>query len=582
MAAETQAKLIAPKWDLAHGLDDKSQRTLNLMPKRVSSAIGRRSSHILQATSSMIKGPSPSPIPREARTTSPFPLPNPATAGHLPLPLPLLSPGRIAVSNLAGATAVPGAVGGWFNSRTKFASVPLSFSPTSEFLAAKHQRHRPVASGRFLPEPASSHHSRLLTGPPGTPTDEASHVGRNRSTGRTPTLDPLPLRRSLPGRLKVNQTLLEDVKSARKSVECLPHRIDRLYIMSGKAIKPKNRYEIDQQEIERLKTMHLNRNTQLYYGKGLCDKKTVMSKTSDQYEERLQEAVFGEDGEKMEEEEQEVDIEIKNASPPAGRSSPSPVDEDNDEDKELEEVFGQDRDIPEQKSRPDFVIKPQSTAPSSGDSKMAFVTEISQLQDVKKLVDEEQRKAFAAIFSRMARDGSRISLLDFQKMVFPNASSDESASFLSVFDLNKDGMISLEEFEAVMAINDKINGTRTTNPDQTVELNLSTLVRCVKTYKEMFQTVDDDGDGKISTGELTILLSAALGMEGGDPEFLKQVMKHIDKDESGFIEFSEFLLYTPFFIALHQRICSDPFSLDAIEDARDAVRRRWTVSNSKT
>ena len=67
MGTEAHAKITTHKWNLAPGLENESRRGLNSMPRRSSSAAGRRSSQLLlQATSSLIKGPSPSPIPRAA------------------------------------------------------------------------------------------------------------------------------------------------------------------------------------------------------------------------------------------------------------------------------------------------------------------------------------------------------------------------------------------------------------------------------------------------------------------------------------------------------------------------------------
>ena len=72
----------------------------------------------------------------------------------------------------------------------------------------------------------------------------------------------------------------------------------------------------------------------------------------------------------------------------------------------------------------------------------------------------------------------------------------------------------------------------------------------------MFQTVDDNSDGKISMGELTILLSAALGLDSGsNPKVLKKVMAVIDKDDSGqffcacslIINYSIFISYLRFY-----------------------------------
>ncbi|XP_065828116.1 uncharacterized protein [Oscarella lobularis] len=550
MGTEAHAKITTHKWNLAPGLENESRRGLNSMPRRSSSAAGRRSSQLLlQATSSLIKGPSPSPIPPAATPAAILVRETAATAPSKNQRL-LPSPRGVPVSDLAGESAVLGAVGGWFNSRARLKTVPLSYSP-SEFLAAKRQKRLPMASRRFLPEPSSHGHQRPLT-------DVAPKAIR---------LDPLPFQKSVPSRQTTNRKM-------KKTAESLPHRVDRLYMLSGKSFKPINRYEIDREEIERLKSMTLSRNARLYYGQGLCEKRSVSSKTSDQYEQRLQDAVFNDDDDG-----DDVEVKREEAEVNAPAEEPRSQSADDDDNQELEEVFGQDGSASELKQTgPGFVVKNTTTIP-------VVEREIGGGggggEGIENLIDTEQKEAFAAIFSRLTRDGSRINLLDFQKLMFPKATPDETSSFFSVFDLSGSGQITMQEFEAVMALNDRLNGKKTTNPNQTVDLNLSSLVHCIKTYKEMFQTVDDNSDGKISMGELTILLSAALGLDSGsNPKVLKKVMAVIDKDDSGFIEFSEFLLHIPFFVALHQRICSDPFSLEAIDRAKDAIRRHSLAGNT--
>ncbi len=56
-----------------------------------------------------------------------------------------------------------------------------------------------------------------------------------------------------------------------------------------------------------------------------------------------------------------------------------------------------------------------------------------------------------------------------------------------------------------------------------------------------------------------MLLTAAFGIDIGlDPELARVIMQTIDRDESGVIEFVEFVSYIPFFVRLHNQICSDP------------------------
>jgi len=50
----------------------------------------------------------------------------------------------------------------------------------------------------------------------------------------------------------------------------------------------------------------------------------------------------------------------------------------------------------------------------------------------------------------------------------------------------------------------------------------------------LFGLFDDDGNGEISIQELMILLSAVMDIdEASNPEFMNDILKKIDKDESG-------------------------------------------------
>ena len=62
----------------------------------------------------------------------------------------------------------------------------------------------------------------------------------------------------------------------------------------------------------------------------------------------------------------------------------------------------------------------------------------------------------------------------------------------------------------------------------------------VKELRQTFQTFDINGDGKISTSELVEGYTKILGRPGAASE-AQLIMSAVDIDESGFIDYSEFV-----------------------------------------
>ena len=67
----------------------------------------------------------------------------------------------------------------------------------------------------------------------------------------------------------------------------------------------------------------------------------------------------------------------------------------------------------------------------------------------------------------------------------------------------------------------------------------------IKTFKEMFQMFDKDGDGTISTKELGAVLRS-LGLNPGQEE-IDEMIEETDRDNSGAIDFR--CKYFSFFIS---------------------------------
>ena len=53
------------------------------------------------------------------------------------------------------------------------------------------------------------------------------------------------------------------------SLQIKPHRIDRMYYMSGNQVKMSSKYDIDMAELERLKSLSQARQGSQHYGRGL-------------------------------------------------------------------------------------------------------------------------------------------------------------------------------------------------------------------------------------------------------------------------------------------------------------------------
>ena len=58
--------------------------------------------------------------------------------------------------------------------------------------------------------------------------------------------------------------------------------------------------------------------------------------------------------------------------------------------------------------------------------------------------------------------------------------------------------------------------------------------------REVFKTIDKNGDGKLSTEELIEQYSSTMGVEEATKE-VERIMKEVDTDNNGFIDYSEFL-----------------------------------------
>ncbi|CAH1779893.1 unnamed protein product [Owenia fusiformis] len=190
-------------------------------------------------------------------------------------------------------------------------------------------------------------------------------------------------------------------------------------------------------------------------------------------------------------------------------------------------------------------------------------------------VSDLQREAFLAKFRELDMDGSgSITSEELSTKLFANSTKEDLDYFMKTFDLNKDQMIDEEEFVTLLGLNDKLNGHMTTSKDEPLELNLPRLSYHITVYKEMFQLADQEMHGRLSIKDVMLIMTSGLGQAvGTDKELVDIIHNTIDKDQSGYIDFVEYLSFIPFFIKIHQHMMAQPVLIEHIENARKLVRQ---------
>lgn len=135
------------------------------------------------------------------------------------------------------------------------------------------------------------------------------------------------------------------------------------------------------------------------------------------------------------------------------------------------------------------------------------------------------------------------------------AKSEELKWVFEKFDSNKDGKISLDEYKAALKAMDRgVGNTEAVKAFQVMDCDGDGFIdfneflgmfngggRVKESeLKSAFQVFDLDGDGKISADELFHVLKR-LG-EGTTLTACKQMVKGVDGDADGFIDFNEFTI----------------------------------------
>eukprot|EP00058_Branchiostoma_floridae_P012157 XP_002597645.1 hypothetical protein BRAFLDRAFT_121691 [Branchiostoma floridae] len=190
-------------------------------------------------------------------------------------------------------------------------------------------------------------------------------------------------------------------------------------------------------------------------------------------------------------------------------------------------------------------------------------------------MSSRQQQIFERKFDEIDLEGQGVITMETLKSrMFGNLKERDLDLLMKVFDLNSDKTIDKREFVTVAALNDKLRGITTLSPNDPLELNLDKLAFHIQAYKEMFQVVDTDGDGRLTMEEIMLLLSAAVGTQvGTDKDLVRAIIKVLDKDGNGSIDFVEYLSFIPFFLHIHQHIVKRPISITDVENARQAVQK---------
>ncbi|EDV26071.1 uncharacterized protein TRIADDRAFT_55804 [Trichoplax adhaerens] len=206
-----------------------------------------------------------------------------------------------------------------------------------------------------------------------------------------------------------------------------------------------------------------------------------------------------------------------------------------------------------------------------------------QLPAMYTFTSEPQRKAFEAKFEQLDVNGDhRVSIEELRRKMFASVDDHAVKNLMNLFDLDGDGEIDVREFIVIASLNDKLSGSRTINEEALLEFDLDRLAHLLRSYREMFSLIDHDEDGYLLTSELSIMISAAIGIKlGTNRNFVRKLVHLIDKDHSGTIDFVEFMTYIPFFVQLHEAVVNKPVFDESTGKDQKALEREFKKSIKK-
>ncbi|XP_033626450.1 uncharacterized protein LOC117289434 isoform X5 [Asterias rubens] len=240
-------------------------------------------------------------------------------------------------------------------------------------------------------------------------------------------------------------------------------------------------------------------------------------------------------------------------------------------DEELKEIERR-REKKQEERRAKSAKKAEETIVSSAKVSQAK----SKMAEIYNFISSGQQEVFEKKFEDFDTDGNGvISLQELFSRMYRGKDKETARTFMQVFDLNKDKTIEQREFVIVAALNDKLTGRVTDSLDAPLELDLEMLAQHITAYKELFEVTDQDADGRLTLEDIMLSIALSGNIESGtDPEVVKHVHNTIDADDSGTVDFMEFLTYIPFFLKLHKRMVqSRHITIAEVETARKAVKK---------
>ncbi|XP_028391714.1 uncharacterized protein LOC114516439 [Dendronephthya gigantea] len=401
-------------------------------------------------------------------------------------------------------------------------------------------------------------------------------------------------------RWKERERNLVQSRTNKKKSNIITHRQDKGYYIAGAKVPLVDRYEIDEEELIKLRMLAQSRaekstrassvnSSALNQGKRAISPGTSPSGQNSSPVPPTA-AVEAEKRKNILERRHQLQddrVKRKELRREQKKERAQRLEEKMKFEKEMEEKYRPRK--PEKKSL--IFLTEQSDEEKKRD-KRVFLTEEDFTNDAEEegngpvysFINDKQRQAFASIFNEMDKNkDGKIDIEELKQNLFPLATKSNLKHLLKVFDLNKDHEVEMREFITICALNDKLCGTRTESGTTSLALDLERLAQHITIYKELFDVIDEDQDGHIQTDEILLMITTAVeGDEKVDEGEARTVLENIEKDERGFIDFTSFMSYIPFFAKLLQVIMDSPLSVKNLEQARDRVIRKYSRNSGST
>eukprot|EP01136_Pigoraptor_vietnamica_P028624 Opistho-1_new@7605 len=186
-----------------------------------------------------------------------------------------------------------------------------------------------------------------------------------------------------------------------------------------------------------------------------------------------------------------------------------------------------------------------------------------------RIVNEKQLHRFGLLFRALDAGGKgALSLDELRKGLehvtveedgvteqLPEEMGDKVAYILKVLDLESNDHVTEKEFVVAMALCERMNDVEENGPDGRplkANFDFQRLEREIRHYRQLFLLCDMDRSGYLSVEELQVLLASS-----GQVTTLAEaqaILRHMDTDNNGVVDFVEFLAYIPFFVDIHGRL----------------------------